>query len=275
MRIILRFAVSYCGLRRLWLLEQAKILFAEAEENNLGYKVKNERWKRWRMCSLCEQNYHGFVLCALGWACWKTYLSRPETDFARRAAMTHLGNGLSDAKNDEDALSVLKAELSTERRLGADEDDLLIVQNNLAITYQRLGRFEQAMRMQRESYSGALKIFGEEHRESLISAVNYATSLLALKRFEETKELFLKIKPTAQRVLGQRDKLMMKLRWYYATALYKDDAATLDDLREAVETLEAVAPLWKRIFGDAHPDTPRIQGALKDAREALAARAAA
>ena len=29
-------------------------------------------------CSLCKQDYHGVVCCALGWACWKTYLGRPE-----------------------------------------------------------------------------------------------------------------------------------------------------------------------------------------------------
>ena len=54
-----------------------------------------------------------------------------------------------------------------------------------------------------------------------------------------------------------------------------DASATLDDLREAVETLEDVARLWKRVFGEAHPETPRVQGALKQARAALAARAAA
>jgi hypothetical protein len=56
----------------LWCPEQAKILFAEAEENNLSLKVKNERWLRWYTCSLCEQDHHGDVRCALGWACWKT-----------------------------------------------------------------------------------------------------------------------------------------------------------------------------------------------------------
>ena len=69
------------------LAEQAKILVAEAEENNLDYKVKNERWRRWDECSLCEQQYHGVVKCALGWACWKTYLGRPEADEARVMAM--------------------------------------------------------------------------------------------------------------------------------------------------------------------------------------------
>ena len=60
---------------RAW-LEQAKILFAEAEENNLGAKVLDERWNRWEKCSLCEQDYHGVVRCALGWACWKAYVGR-------------------------------------------------------------------------------------------------------------------------------------------------------------------------------------------------------
>ena len=38
------------------LAEQAKILRDEAEENKLGLKVLNERWRRWHTCSLCEQN---------------------------------------------------------------------------------------------------------------------------------------------------------------------------------------------------------------------------
>ena len=61
---------------------------------------------RWDTCSLCEQEYHGVVRCALGWACWKTYVGRPETDELRCLAMNVLGNGLDDADHYEDALSV-------------------------------------------------------------------------------------------------------------------------------------------------------------------------
>ena len=43
------------------LAEQAKILFAEAEENNLGEKALCERWHRWCACGLCEQNHYGSV----------------------------------------------------------------------------------------------------------------------------------------------------------------------------------------------------------------------
>jgi len=55
------------------LAEQAKILVAEAEENNLDDKM-NERFNRWHTCGLCKQEYHGVVQCALGWACWQTYI---------------------------------------------------------------------------------------------------------------------------------------------------------------------------------------------------------
>ena len=48
------------------LAEQAKILVAEAEDNNLGFKVLYTRWQRWCWCSLCEQDYHGVVRGALG-----------------------------------------------------------------------------------------------------------------------------------------------------------------------------------------------------------------
>ena len=47
------------------LAEQAKILVAEAEENNLLEKA-GEEIMRWHTCSMCEQQYHGVVACALG-----------------------------------------------------------------------------------------------------------------------------------------------------------------------------------------------------------------
>ena len=57
------------------LAEQAKILWEEAEENGFDYKGLHERWQQWNSCSLCEQWYRGVVYCALGWACWKTYVN--------------------------------------------------------------------------------------------------------------------------------------------------------------------------------------------------------
>ena len=154
------------------LAEQAKILVAEAEENNLGNKKWNERWARWYACSLCEQHYHGVVACALGWACWKTYLGRPEASWLRGSAMNQLGTGLHDAELYEDALSVKEAELSMLRRVGGAQDHVIATQTNLAITYDALGRHEDAMRMLRDVYSGRLRLKGEEHPQTLGAANN-------------------------------------------------------------------------------------------------------
>ncbi len=256
------------------LAEQAKILVAEAEENNLDNKALNEKWDRWHTCSLCEQKYHGVVSCALGWACWKTYLARPETDQFVDPAMGQLGAGLSDASQHEDALSVREAELSMMLRLGASANNILDKQNNIACTYYKLKRFEQALRMRQDVYSGRLKLSGEESDRTLKAANNYAHSLVDLRRFEEAKTLLRKTVPVARRVLGESHITTLKMRWIYAEALYYDTGATLDDLREAATTLEDVVRTARRVLGGAHPLTPRFEAALQMARTVLGAREA-
>ena len=254
------------------LAEQAKLLFEEAEYNNLDVKVMQARWSRWHTCSLCEQMYHGVVMHALGWACWKTYLGRPETDQARVLAMSVLGNGLSIAEHHEDALSVKEAQLSMKRRLGVPQGSILVAQSNIATTYRKLGQLERALQMQRDVYSGWVKLHGEENDETLLAALNYADALTSLERFEEAKALLRRTVPVARRVLGENHEDTLRLKWIYATALCRDDGATLAELREAVTTLEAVEQNIQRVFGRAHPLTGGIGGDLRNARAALAAR---
>ena len=253
------------------LAEQAKILVAEAEENNLE-EVLIERWAQWDTCGLCEQQYHGVVACALGWACWKTYLGRPEADWLRQAAMNLLGVGLGGTEHHEEALTVKEAELSMLRRIGASEDSVLVAQGNLARTYASLGWNDQALRMHRDVYSGRLELHGEEHEDTLLDAVNYANCLQQLRRFEEVKALLRKRMPVARRVFGVNDDHTLKMRCLYASALYEDPAAALDDLREAVTTLEETERTARRILGGAHPLSRVIEDTLRDAGAALRAR---
>ena len=49
-------------------------------------------------------------------------------------------------------------------------------------------------------------------------------------------------------------------------AIYNDDGATLEDLRESVETLEDVKRIARRVFGGAHPLTTGIESSLQKAR---------
>jgi hypothetical protein len=58
----------------------------------------------------------------------------------------------------------------------------------------------------------------------------------------------------------------------YVRAIYEDPGATLDDLREAVTTLEEIDPAARRVLGDAHPIVMSLEGSMRRSRAALAAR---
>ena len=105
-----------------------------------------------------------------------------------------------------------------------------------------------------------------------IAASNYAISLKDLSRFEEVKSLMRKTMPVAQRVLGESNDITLRARVFYAKALYMDDGATLDDLREAVTRLEEIERIARRVLGGAHPLAADIERDLQDARAVLRAR---
>jgi len=117
-----------------------------------------------------------------------------------------------------------------------------------------------------------VRLNGEEHRETLIEALNYASSLGHLRHFEEARSLLRKTIPVTRRTIGDGHELTLRLRWNYATVLYEDPAATLDDLRESVTTLEELGRTVRRVLGGAHPLVPDIEDTLKQSRITLRAR---
>ena len=188
------------------------------------------------------------------------------------SAMTQLGNGLFHADHHEDAASLYEARLSLMRRLSASEVDMLVAQSNLAISYANLGRYEEALSARRDVYSGYLKLFGEAHKFTLMAAFNYSVSLRDLQRYAEAKLLLRKTMPMARRVLGENNEATIRMWWNYALAIYDDTGATLDDFREAVNTLEETVPTTRRLLGGAHPLVRVVEEDLQKARAALRAR---
>ena len=65
---------------------------------------------------------------------------------------------------------------------------------------------------------------------------------------------------------------MRRAKLIYARSLYEDDAATLNDLREAVTMLVETARTARRVLGGAHPLVLDMERKLRDARAALRAR---
>ena len=123
--------------------------------------------------------------------------------------------------------------------------------------------------MDRDVYCGNVKLFGEEDYDTLLAASNYASSLKFLEHFEEARSVLRKVMPVAHRVLGESRELTLKIRWIYGQALYMDPDATLDNLREAVSTLEDTERIARRVLGGAHPTAAGIERDLENARETL------
>ena len=78
--------------------------------------------------------------------------------------------------------------------------------------------------------------------------------------------------PKARRLLGESNELTLKMRLIYAQSLYVDNSATLDDLREAVTTLEETERTARRVLGCSHPIVGPIERSMQNARAALHAR---
>ena len=158
------------------------------------------------------------------------------------------------------------------RRFGAPEEYMLVAKGNLAVTYAMLGRLDESMRLRQDVYYGTLKLHGEENRDSLREANNYAADLSDLQRHAQAKSLLRKTIPVARRLLGENNDLTLRMRLLYGGALYRDAGATLDDLREAVTTLEETERVLRRVLGGSHPLTVDIEGELPNARAVLRAR---
>jgi hypothetical protein len=260
------------------LAEQAKILYDEGEENNLGPKVLTERLKRWSTCSLCEQKYHGVVACALGWACWKMYVGRQETDEARRNAMGMLANGLSAASYNECALEVYEANLATLGRLGLlASQHAAITKTNMCTVYSKLGRDEEALALEQTIYSDTLASRGNIHdARTLILALNLSASMLnvaasklEVNRYREAQSFMSDIIPISRRVLGPEGDTTLKLRGLHAKALF-EAAGSRADVCQAVTELEEIGRTARRRYGVSHPQTGLIQRTLDRAKAKLA-----
>ena len=232
-------------------------------ENNLDWMSLNARWERWYACSLCEQKYHGVVNCALGWACWKACRAgRRRT--GSRSAMSQLGAGLYEATRYEDALPVMEAELSMKRRHGASGSGCSLFRTILRPRILRSDGPEEALQIKRDAYSGCVICLARNMKRPSV-ANNYAPALVDLERLEEeARRCCARTIPVTRRVLSDSSRTTLVQRCNYAESLYEDPEATLDDLREAVTTLEEVERIARRVLGGAHPLTVDIEGELRE-----------
>ena len=252
------------------LAEQAKILMDEAEENNLIKKC-SERWHRWHTCSLCEQDYHGAVKCALGWACWKAYVGRPkDTDRSRGLSMSLLASGLGQVGRQRERLNVLEVQMEMVRRLGASDAMISEITTNLANCYSQLGRHAEALELRRQVYDlDVANSDGLPRKNIFISALNLATSFHASGRVAEAITLLRKTVPEATCVIGAGDEVTIMICMTLGDYLIRSDR--LEEVEEAAALLEQTIGTAQRVLGGDHPTTRGIQSNLSHAARSFLA----
>ena len=214
------------------LVWQAEMAVKEKEEWNTG-----EGMRKWYKCFDCGQDFHGAVQLALGWACWKTYLGRSETDWTRCESLGVLGSALDENRRHEEALPVIEANLALNRRYWPyDVGSILVSQNNLAACLSGNGRHDEALVLKREIYARMVTTFGVSHERAIVSGYNLANSLVGLERRDEaTTFLRDQLLPVARRSLGLDHYVTLGINYNLANVLQH---GTRDDLR-----FESQAPI--------------------------------
>ena len=231
------------------LVRQAQV----AAEGDVGVQAN---WRRWDTCGLCHNEIVGNVRCALGWACWKTYLGRLENQTLYNMVICQLAAGLFEGDRSAEAAVVLEAQLAAELRTLNRPANILAIRSNLANCYTKLDRSEEALPIFRAVY---------EANGDLVAAMNYIQALVQANQFATARAVGRKELP-ALRKLGLDHDLALNFRRNYAGALYGDENATVDEQREGLAMIQDVATRWARVFGADSHEARHLAGVLSEAK---------
>ncbi len=165
-----------------------------------------------------------------------------------------------------------EAELAHTTRYDPDHTQaLLAVRDNIASCLSELDRNEEALALLRDIFAETRDVFGVEDEETLEAAYSLSTVMVehdcagCVQFFREFNLI-----ETAARVHGTDHEIVLRYRRVYARALYSGKNAPLSDVRQAVEILEEICPMTRRVMGPSHPRTSHSERVLMEAREKLA-----
>ena len=249
------------------LARQAEMAVKQLEDLHQGKGIA-----KFSKCFDCGQFFHGPLFLALGWAAWKTYLGRPETDVIRYGSLDMLGGALQKSRPEE-ALPLLQAALALNRRYFSSHDALAYgTEKKLCVCLDALERGDESHIIKREIYDRRVATLGVSDERTITSAMHVSASSVSLLRWDECKTFTRNQLPTARRSLGADHENTLKLKALLASSLCLDpentrndlrlnqygrwqpvfDLDTGDDILEAQTILQDVVQRQRRIFGQGH-----------------------
>ena len=118
------------------LVRQAQLVVDDELSNEDFYS----KFSRWFKCRLCGQKFVGGTRCALGWACWRTYVNAPDEPgrlSLQLNALKQLANGHSQwAANEaqEEAIRLYNIGVDIHKRCGpSGYEGILQLQQNMSL----------------------------------------------------------------------------------------------------------------------------------------------
>ena len=134
--------------------------------------------------------------------------------------------------------------------LGPDHPDTLSVRNNLAVAYDSVGRFGEAIELFEQVLDERERLLGADHPDTLNTRSNLASVYDSVGRFGEAIELFEQVLDDQERVLGPDHPNTLTVRNNLALA-YK----SVGRFDEAIELFKRVLADQERVLGPDHPYT--------------------
>ena len=251
------------------LVRQAQI----ACDDEMSNEDQESKWLRWDRCRVCRQRFNGNVALALGWACWRTYLSRPLGDEMRPVALSQLGVGLQKTCRYEAAIAAYQLNLAELQRYAPRNwEGQFSIRNNIAILYNIMGRREEALNEHVAVMEGRRKLHGAENKNTIHCSINVANVLLRLgteggdlQNLDRARELLEVQLPLAKRILPATDEMLLIGEPMHVQTILYDPRASRNDKLEAKARLAECVQKMRRALGPQHLSTREIELSLRTA----------
>ncbi len=145
-------------------------------------------------------------------------------------------------------------------------------EENLAIVYKNLGRYEEAIPIMRQLRAAKLRrLRGSENEDSVTTLLNLAESLGGSRRYEEAIQLLSAERPAACRALGSDHSLCLALAQVVGGVHYfrGKESGDATELLAACTILRDAILRSRRALGPHHPHTSAGGNTFVMAVEAL------
>ena len=141
--------------------------------------------------------------------------------------------------------------------LGPDHPDTLSVRNNLAVAYDSVGRFGEAIELFEQVLAEQERVLGPDHPDTLSVRNNLAVAYDSVGRFGEAIELFEQVLDERERLLGADHPDTLNTRSNLASVY-----DSVGRFGEAIELFEQVLDDQERVLGPDHPNTLTVRNNL-------------